>query len=114
MARSSRRSPPASLRYDGGSCFRSDHYQAEINHLGIARSPAFHYEPETNGCAEKAIQVLKEQLLWIERFETLEDLRQAVRHFGRTYNEQWLIERHGYRTPIEARDHLRAQAVAAA
>jgi hypothetical protein len=30
------------LRYDGGSCFRSDHYQAEIDHLGIARSPAFH------------------------------------------------------------------------
>jgi transposase InsO family protein len=101
------------LRYDGGSCFRSDHYQAEIDHLGIARSPAFHYEPETNGCAEKAIQVLKEQVLWIERFETLEELRQAVRCFGRTYNEQWLIERHGYRTPIEAR-HLRAQAVAAA
>jgi hypothetical protein len=24
-------------------------------------SPAFHYEPETNGCAEKAIQVIKEQ-----------------------------------------------------
>src|SRR5439155_7468033 len=81
------------LRYDGGSCFRSDHYQAEINHLGIARSPAFHYEPETNGCAEKAIQTLKEQLLWIERFETLEDLRQAVRRFGHTYNKQWLIER---------------------
>ena len=62
------------LRYDGGSCFRCDHYQAEIDHLGIARSPAFHYEPETNGCAEKAIQTLKEQVLWIERFDTLEDL----------------------------------------
>lgn len=47
-----------SLRYDGGPCFRSHHYQAEIDHLGIARSPAYHYEPETNGCAEKAIQTL--------------------------------------------------------
>ncbi len=63
------------LRYDGGSCFRSDHYQTEIDHLGIARSPAFHYEPETNGCAEKALQTLKEQLLWIERFNTLDELR---------------------------------------
>ncbi|MGH2745527.1 MAG: hypothetical protein ACRDN8_24150 [Thermoleophilaceae bacterium] len=62
------------LRYDGGPCFRSEHYQAEIDHLGIARSPAFHYEPETNGCAEKSIQTLKEQVLWIERFETLEKL----------------------------------------
>jgi hypothetical protein len=89
------------LRYDGGSCFRSDHYQAEIDHLGIARSPAFHYEPETNGCAEKAIQVLKEQLLWIDRFDALDELRTAVRAFGRTYNQQWLIERHGYLTPTE-------------
>lgn len=39
----------SSFRYDGGSCFRSDYYQAEIDHLGISRSPVFHYEPETNG-----------------------------------------------------------------
>jgi putative transposase len=102
------------LRYDGGSCFRSDHYQAEIDHLGISRSPAFHYEPETNGCAERAIQTLKEQVLWIDRFETLEDLQHAVRRFGRTYNKHWLIERHDYRTPTEAREHLRAQAATAA
>jgi transposase InsO family protein len=102
------------LRYDGGSCFRSDHYQTKIDHLGIARSPAFHYEPETNGCAEKAIQTLKEQLLWIDRFDTLDELRTAVNQFGRTYNEHWMIERHGYLTPTEAREHLRAKAAAAA
>jgi putative transposase len=101
------------LRYDGGPCFRSEHYQAEIDHLGIARSPAFHYEPETNGCAEKSIQTLKEQVLWIERFDTLEDLRTAVRRFGRNYNEHWLLERHSYRTPIEAREHLIRQAAMA-
>lgn len=39
------------LRYDGGPCFRSQHYQAEIDHLGIARSPAFHYEPETTAAS---------------------------------------------------------------
>jgi hypothetical protein len=33
------------------------------------RSPAYHYEPETNGCVEKFIQTLKEQVLWIERFD---------------------------------------------
>ncbi len=96
------------LRYDGGPCFRSEHYQMEIDHLGIARSPAFHYEPETNGCAEKFIQTLKEQVLWIERFNTFEELRVAVRRFARDYNEHWLLERHGYRTPIEARQHLLA------
>ena len=101
------------LRYDGGPCFRSEHYQAEIDHLAIARSPAFHYEPETNGCAEKSIQTLKEQVLWIERFDTLEDLRTAVRRFGRNHNEHWLLERHSCRTPIEAREHLIRQAAMA-
>ena len=91
------------LRYDGGPCFRSEHYQVEIDHLGIARSPAYHYEPETNGCAEKFIQTLKEQILWIERFATFEELRAAVRQFALTYNEHWLLERHHYQTEI---DHL--------
>ena len=101
------------LRYDGGSCFRSEHYQVEIDHLGISRSPAFHYEPETNGCAEKFIQTLKEQVLWIERFDTFEQLRAAVREFANTYNHQWLLERHNYRTPTEARQHLLDQTLVA-
>ena len=101
------------LRYDGGPCFRSAHYQAEIDHLGIARSPAFHYEPETNGCAEKAIQTLKEQVLWIERFDTLEQLRARVRRFAADHNEHWLLERHGYRTPAQARERLVRQAAMA-
>ena len=87
-------------------CFRSAHYQAEIDHLGIDRSPAFHYEPETNGVVEKFIQTLKEQVLWIERFDTLEQLRARVRRFAADYNEHWLLERHGYRTPRQARDAL--------
>jgi putative transposase len=101
------------LRYDGGPCFRSEHYQVEIDHLGIARSPAYHYEPETNGCAEKFIQTLKEQILWLERFRTFEELRDAVRQFAHTYNREWLLERHGYRTPVEAREHLLSEALVA-
>ena len=85
------------LRHDGGSCFRSAHYQAEIDYLAIDRSPAFHYEPETNGVVEKFIQTLKEQVLWIEQFDTLEQLRARIRQFAHDYNQHWLLERHGYR-----------------
>ncbi len=101
------------LRYDGGPCFRAQHYQAEIDHLGIARSPAYHYEPETNGCVEKFIQTLKEQVLWLERFPTHEALRARVRAFARTYNREWLIERHGFLTPLEARERLLRQVAVA-
>jgi hypothetical protein len=34
-------------------------------------------------------------VLWIERFETLKQLRAAVRAFARSYNRDWLLERHG-------------------
>jgi putative transposase len=58
-----------------------------------ARRPTIS-RPETNGCAEKFIQTLKEQVLWIERFATFEELRAAVRRFAANHNCEWVLERH--------------------
>ena len=91
------------LRHDHGSQYVSHHFQSEIRFLGIASSPAFVREPEGNGCAERFIRVLKENLLWVRRFATVEELRLALVAFRRTYNETWIIERHGYRTPAQVR-----------
>ena len=33
----------------------------------------------------------------------LEELRLALIAFKRTYNESWIIERHGYKTPAQVR-----------
>ena len=75
-----------------------------IAFLGIESSPAFVRAPEGNGCAERFIRTLKENLLWVRYFETIEELRQALLAFRETYNTTWLIERHGYLTPTEFRD----------
>jgi transposase InsO family protein len=91
------------LRHDHGSPYVSHHFQSEIRFLGIASSPAFVREPEGNGCAERFIRVLKENLLWVRRFDTVEELRLALQAFRQTYNRTWLIERHGYRTPAQVR-----------
>ena len=72
-------------------------------HLGATSSPAFVRAPEGNGCAERFIRTLKENLLWVRWFETIEDLRLALLEFQRTYNETWIIQRHGYRTPAQVR-----------
>jgi putative transposase len=102
------------LRHDHGSQYVSHHFQAEIRFLGIESSPAFVREPEGNGCAERFIRVLKENLLWVRRFDTVEELRLALVAFKRTYNETWIIERHGYRTPAQVRaDQLGRTLVAA-
>ena len=44
----------------------------------------------------------KEQLLWCERFATVEEAREAVRAFCRKFRNEWIVERLGYRTPAEA------------
>jgi transposase InsO family protein len=91
------------LRHDHGSQYVSHDFQAEIRFLGIESSPAFVREPEGDGCAERFIRTLKENLLWVRRFETVEELRLALIAFKRTYNQGWIIERHGYRTPAQVR-----------
>src|SRR4051794_10892975 len=91
------------LRHDHGSQYVSHDFQAEIRFLGIESSPAFVREPEGNGCAERFIRVLKENLLWVRRFDTVEELRLALLAFQQTYNQSWIIERHGYRTPAQVR-----------
>jgi transposase InsO family protein len=91
------------LRHDHGSQYVSHDFQREVRFLGIESSPAFVREPEGNGCAERLIRTLKENLLWLRRFETVEELRVALQRFRETYNRTWIIERHGYRTPAQVR-----------
>jgi putative transposase len=102
------------LRHDHGSQFVADDYQTELAFLGITSSPAFVREPEGNGCVERFIRTLKENLLWVRRFDTIEELRLALLEFQRLYNHTWIVERHGYRTPAQVRaDQLGTLAAAA-
>jgi transposase InsO family protein len=100
------------LRHDHGSQFMSDLFQTELRFLGIASSPAFVREPAGNGCAERFVRTLKEQLLWIERFDTVEALRLALLTFKDRSNAEWLIERHGHQTPAAVRAAFAADAAA--
>ncbi len=71
-------------------------------------------EPEGNGCAERFVRILKENLLWVKTFATVEELRVALQEFRRIYNETWIIERHGYKTPAQIRREQRGLVIKAA
>jgi len=104
-----------SLRHDHGSQYMSHDFQDEVAFLGITSTPAFVAEPECNGVAERFVKRLKEQLLWCRTFDTVEELRVALHAFQRLHNEQWLVQKHGYRTPSQMRQALApASAMAAA
>jgi putative transposase len=101
-----------SLRHDHGSQFVSDVFQDELRFLGITSSPSFVREPEGNGCSERFVRTLKEQLLWLQWFATLDELNAALYEFKERYNRQWLIERHGHISPTAYRDQLALETAA--
>jgi hypothetical protein len=59
------------------------------------------------------MRTLKEQLLWVRTFRNLEELRQALLEFKERYNEHWLIERNGFRSPRQVRRDFLALGAAA-
>ena len=64
---------------------------------------AFVGEPETNGVIERLFRILKEQIVHGRIFQTIDEVRDAVRSFVARYNAEWLIEKNGFRSPNDAR-----------
>src|SRR3954465_8259545 len=83
--------------------FMTDHFQKQIRFWGIAPSYAFVAEPETNGVIERLFRTLQEQLVHGRIFQTIDEVRDAVRAFAARYNTEWLIEKNGHRSPLDAR-----------
>ena len=104
--------PGLQARHDHGSQYMSKYFQDDLKFLGITSSPAFVREPEGNGVAERFIRTLKEQLLWVRTFETVEELRLALLEFKERYNRGWLCERHAHQTPAAVRALFTVEAAA--
>jgi len=67
----------------------------------MASSPSFVRQPECNGCVERFIRTLKEQLLWVRVFRNVEELRCALAEFRERYNQRWIVQRLDYLTPAQ-------------
>jgi putative transposase len=91
------------LRHDHGSNFMADVFQQQARFWGMTPSYAFVAEPETNGCIERLFRTLKEQAIHGRIFQTIDDVRDAVRAFATRYNAEWLIEKNGHRSPADMR-----------
>jgi hypothetical protein len=81
------------LRHDHGSQFISHAHQDEVKTLGIESSPSFVRQSERNGCVERFIRTLKEQLLWPQRFRTVKEFGQALGDFARRFSNHRIIGR---------------------
>ena len=91
------------LRHDHGSAFLADHFHNQIRFWGMTPSYAFVGEPETNGVIERFFRTLKEQIVHGRIYQTIDEVRDAVRAFVARYNTEWLIEKNGLRSPSDTR-----------
>lgn len=103
------------LRHDHGRCFMAEDFQTRIRAWGMTPSHAFVGQPETSGVIERFFRTLKEQVVHGRVFETLEDVRDAVRTFIARYNADRPVEKNGYLSPHgQRRNHeLAVQPMAA-
>jgi transposase InsO family protein len=98
------------LRHDWGPQYTAHQFQGELTWLGIRSSPSYVGEPECNGVAERFIRTLKEECLYLHDFQCLEEAREVIAEFIERYNRGWILERHGYRSPLQVREDLTPQA----
>ena len=91
------------VRHDWGPQYIAKDFKEELVFLGLGNSPALVHQPQTNGVIERFFKTLKYECLWIENIRDVEHAREVVGDWMETYNTQWLIERHGHRTPREVR-----------
>ena len=91
------------LRHDNGANYISEEFQSEIAFFGIESSRSFVRQPQGNGVAERFIRTLKEQSLHGRVFATLRELREELDRFANLYNERWLVQKHGHKTPNQVR-----------
>jgi len=90
------------LRMDHGTQYLSEHFQNQIKFWGIAPSFAFVAEPQTNGVTERFNRTIKEQVIYGRHYRTIEEVRTAVADFMERYNQLWLVEKLGFRSPRQA------------
>lgn len=98
------------LRHDWGPQYTADQFLGELRWLGLRSTPSYVGEPQCNGVAERWMRTLKEECLYLHDFESLEEARRVIAEFVQRYNEQWILERHAYRTPAQVRQALRIAA----
>lgn len=98
------------LRHDWGPQYTARQFNAELKWLGIQGSPAFVGEPECNGLIERFMRTLKEECIYVHHFRTLEEARFTIGRFIQQYNSEWLLQRHGYKTPAEVRQQFARRA----
>lgn len=89
------------LMSDNGSQPTSLKFMQAATKLGIRQAFTAYANPKGNADTERLIRTLKEELLWLREWTTVEEVARAVKEFAPKFNAEYLHSAIGYKTPDE-------------
>jgi putative transposase len=86
---------------DNGSQPTSVRYENFCNTLGINHITTSYSNPKGNADTERVFRTFKEEVVWINIFDKVEDARKAVESFITFYNNDYPHSTLGYISPVD-------------
>ena len=96
--------PTPTVRSDNGLIFQSRRFRAACRDYRLHQEFITPYTPEQNGLIERFFRSLKEECVWLHRFESFRDARRTIIDWVRRYNEERPHQALGYLSPVEFRN----------
>ena len=95
------RSYGISLMSDNGSQPTSKRYEKELETLGIHHVTTSYNNRKGNADTERFMRTFKEEVVWPNEFESLQEATASADAFFRFYNEEYPHSTLGEQSPIE-------------
>ncbi len=92
---------------DNGSQPTSRSFMGVCAGLGIKQAFTAYNNPKGNADTERMMRTLKEELCWLQEWQSVSQLKTALDTFVEDFNEGYLHSALGYKTPNRfEREHL--------
>ncbi len=87
------------LMSDNGSQPTSTSFMRACAALGIKQAFTAYSNPKGNADTERMMRTLKEEMVWLREWQSVEELKMALDKFVENFNEDYLHSSLGYKTP---------------
>ena len=92
---------PMKLRSDNGLVFCSLKFTGTVRRYGISQEFIQPHTPQQNGMVERLIRTIKEQCIWLHRFDSIDEANRVIGQWVEFYNERRPHQSLGMKTPTE-------------
>ena len=99
---------PLTLRSDNGLVFGAKVFVSVVRRYGLGQEYITPYSPEQNGMIERFFLTLKQECVWLHRFESRDHAFRVIGDWLERYDRERPHSALGYLTPSEFREQLAA------